>query len=471
MTSGLYSDEHKVTPSDLGKPATPSRSSEQPVLPLPTDHGYWLLTQERDFRLPFPLSQEIGEVREKLAAKRRPPPYKYISKNRYVSRPKLPGEIMVCQCPANGTCDETCMNRQTQYLCHPKHCPCGERCTNVQFGKRKAIRTDVHWYGPRGYGLRALERIPKDHFIDEYRGEVISYNEMVRRVRDHYKDTGNYYFLMYDAPAGEMLDGGLRGNITRFANHSCDPNCKIQKWLVCGTDEQRAGEFQVALFAKRDIEAGEELTYDYGWSAFSPRGVTDDESTTAETCHCGSFNCSGFLGVKKAPGLSKAPEVLPLIEKDVKKKRGRPRKTPLLEHGSASTFEGVLVASPVSTSSLAQNTTLLLPQKRGPGRPRKIVQQGLQNPLLGDKRYPGRLKGLGQGKMRRKPGRPKKGTKKNSIWGVGGQSLSRPSKAPRIYVRDRVSYSYVPPNPSKLIDSSQPPVVTGKRTRQRSELQ
>ncbi|PWN33764.1 SET domain-containing protein, partial [Meira miltonrushii] len=266
------------------------------AFPLPTDFGYWVLTENKDFRLPYPISQEIDDIRLKMASKRKPPPYKHISSNRYVSRPKLPGEIMICQCPPTGTCDETCVNRQTQYLCHPKHCPCGERCTNVQFGKRKSIKTEVHYYGARGFGLRTKEPIAKGQFIDEYRGEVVDYNEMVRRVRDHYKDTGNYYLMIYDAPAGEMLDGGLKGNITRYANHSCDPNCGIQKWLVCGTDEQRAGEFQVALFASRDIAAGEELTYDYGWSAFSPKTVTGE---AGEACHCGAANCSGVMGVRK----------------------------------------------------------------------------------------------------------------------------------------------------------------------------
>lgn len=334
-SSGLYSNDHKVDEAvklPVRKSALPSRllqgtsrtrpSNHDCAFPLPIDHGYWLLTERRDFRLPFNIVQENEEIRLKMASKRKPPSYKHISQNRYVSRPKLPGEIMVCQCPPTGTCDDSCMNRQTQYLCHPKHCPCGDRCTNVQFGKRKPIKTEVHYYGARGFGLRAMEPVPKGSFIDEYRGEVISYNEMVRRVRDHYKDTGNYYFLMYDAPAGEMLDGGLKGNITRFANHSCDPNCKIQKWLVCGTDEQRAGEFQVALFAGRDIAAGEELTYDYGWSAFSPKSVTGEASEGGEICHCGAANCSGVMGVRKS-----MTTIKPTTSKiDRMGKRGRKKK-------------------------------------------------------------------------------------------------------------------------------------------------
>lgn len=42
----------------------------------------------------------------------------------------------------------------------------------------------------------------------------------------------------------------------RFANHSCDPNCRTEKWTV-------GGETSVGLFALRDIAEGEEVTYNY----------------------------------------------------------------------------------------------------------------------------------------------------------------------------------------------------------------
>lgn len=68
--------------------------------------------------------------------------------------------------------------------------------------------------------MRALEPVSKGGFIDEYRGEVITLAEAGRRVAEVYKDRGNFYLLDYDGAAGEVLDAGLKGNITRFANHS-----------------------------------------------------------------------------------------------------------------------------------------------------------------------------------------------------------------------------------------------------------
>lgn len=51
--------------------------------------------------------------------------------------------------------------------------------------------------------------------------------------------------------------------IGRFVNHSCEPNCEMQKWSVNGL-------FRMALFALRDIEPLEELSYDYNFSLFNP---------------------------------------------------------------------------------------------------------------------------------------------------------------------------------------------------------
>lgn len=45
-----------------------------------------------------------------------------------------------------------------------------------------------------------------------------------------------------------IIDAGPKGNVSRFMNHSCDPNCETQKWTV-------NGDTRVGLFAIKDIEA------------------------------------------------------------------------------------------------------------------------------------------------------------------------------------------------------------------------
>jgi histone-lysine N-methyltransferase ASH1L len=79
-----------------------------------------------------------------------------------------------------------------------------------------------------------------------------------------------------------MIIDATRGSIARFVNHSCEPNCRMVKWIV-------AGKPRMALFAgDRPIMTGEELTYDYNFDPFSAKNVQE--------CRCGSKNCRGILG-------------------------------------------------------------------------------------------------------------------------------------------------------------------------------
>lgn len=278
------------------------------VFPAPIHFGAKLLTEERDFCLPFPIHQSMEELRARVNAKRKPPRYQQISKNKYYSRPKLQGEVPLCNCKPGSGCWNDCINRMLMFICDPKTCPNGSSCTNISLGKRPSVKTTVAYYGRRGFGLQTLEAVKSGDFIDEYRGEVIDLVEAAKRVNSEYKATGNFYLLDYDAAAGELLDGGRKGNITRFANHSCEPNCRIEKFIICGTDEALSAEFQIGIFANRDIEAGEELTYNYGWSAFQPRDITGAPTAQVppEQCLCGAANCAGVLGGKKAPAAKPA---------------------------------------------------------------------------------------------------------------------------------------------------------------------
>lgn len=52
------------------------------------------------------------------------------------------------------------------------------------------------------------------------------------------------------------MDGKFKGNLSRFINHSCDPNCELVRWVV-------RGRTRIGIFAKRNIEEMEPLSYDY----------------------------------------------------------------------------------------------------------------------------------------------------------------------------------------------------------------
>ena len=56
----------------------------------------------------------------------------------------------------------------------------------------------------------------------------------------------------------------MQGALGRFINHSCEPNCETQKWLV-------QGELAIGLFATKDIGAGQELTFDYNFERYGDK--------------------------------------------------------------------------------------------------------------------------------------------------------------------------------------------------------
>ena len=65
-------------------------------------------------------------------------------------------------------------------------------------------------------------------FIIEYCGEVVSEKEFKRRMVEEYAHERHHYCLNLDG--GTVIDGYRMGNISRFINHSCQPNCEMQKW-------------------------------------------------------------------------------------------------------------------------------------------------------------------------------------------------------------------------------------------------
>jgi hypothetical protein len=82
-------------------------------------------------------------------------------------------------------------------------------------------------------------------------------------VTQHQHELNFYYLLL--AP-GIYIDARNKGSFTRFVNHSCEPNCKTEKWTV-------RGETRIAVVALRDITQGEELTFDYQWKALGSRQI------------------------------------------------------------------------------------------------------------------------------------------------------------------------------------------------------
>ncbi|CAK5115157.1 unnamed protein product [Meloidogyne enterolobii] len=82
----------------------------------------------------------------------------------------------------------------------------------------------------KGFGVFAQEKIPAGHFVVEYVGELVSKEEAEGRLTS--QQHHNYLFTIREFIGGEcrytFIDGRYKGNISRFINHSCEPNLFLQ---------------------------------------------------------------------------------------------------------------------------------------------------------------------------------------------------------------------------------------------------
>ena len=62
----------------------------------------------------------------------------------------------------------------------------------------------------------------------EYVGEVIFVKEFKKRF-EKYADQNIEHFYFMSLQNDLFIDATRKGNISRYFNHSCDPNCETQK--------------------------------------------------------------------------------------------------------------------------------------------------------------------------------------------------------------------------------------------------
>ncbi|TXT15823.1 hypothetical protein VHUM_00326 [Vanrija humicola] len=198
-------------------------------------------------------------------------------------------EMMVCDCvydpdDPNGTAcgpDSGCINRAIFIECLAGECRAGKHCQNQRFSRRQHAKVDIVQTEKKGFGLRAATFIPAGGLIYEYIGEVVVEKTFRKRMAD-YAEEGikHFYFMMLQKE--EYIDATKKGGIGRFANHSCNPNCEVQKWVV-------GRRMRMGIFTKRDVLKGEEVTFNYN---------VDRYGHEAQICYCGEPNCVGFIGGK-----------------------------------------------------------------------------------------------------------------------------------------------------------------------------
>ncbi|KAJ8773413.1 hypothetical protein K2173_028590 [Erythroxylum novogranatense] len=210
-----------------------------------------------------------------------------ISTNQFLHRKRRTqtiDEIMVCHCkiPVDGGlgCGDECLNRMLNIECVQGTCPCGDLCSNQQFQKQNYARMKWNRCGKKGFGLRLEEDISRGQFLIEYVGEVLDMRTYEARQKE-YASKGHKHFYFMTLDGSEVIDACGKGNLGRFINHSCDPNCRTEKWVV-------NGEICIGLFALRDMKKGEEVTFDYNYVRVF--------GAAAKKCYCGSPQCRGYIG-------------------------------------------------------------------------------------------------------------------------------------------------------------------------------
>ena len=117
-----------------------------------------------------------------------------------------------------------------------------------------------------GVGVYTTAPIAKDTRVLEYTGERIPANKT-----DGMYDEVTYLFGL---DGGKTVIDGF--GMAAFVNHSCDPNCE--------TDQI---DGKIWIIALRDVQPGEELSYDYN--------IYDTEPGEQVPCYCGAANCRGTM--------------------------------------------------------------------------------------------------------------------------------------------------------------------------------
>ena len=195
-------------------------------------------------------------------------------------------DVLICACvpdPETGKgCGPDCINRDVLVECDPAFCPCGDGCQNQKFQKKDYAKLDIRRTGRKGHGLFTKQALKKGQFIIEYIGEVLHEDEY-RSRKARYDEEGRRHYYFMTLSSSETIDAAERGNAGRFLNHSCDPNCETQKWMV-------NGELCIGIYALTDIDAGDELTFDYNFERYGDNPIK---------CFCGTSRCGGWIGAPK----------------------------------------------------------------------------------------------------------------------------------------------------------------------------
>ncbi|MFO1323896.1 MAG: SET domain-containing protein-lysine N-methyltransferase [Burkholderiales bacterium] len=134
-----------------------------------------------------------------------------------------------------------------------------------------------------GRGVFATAPIRRGERIIEYRGQRTTWATAL--ARDDSDPSDPAHTFLFETEDGRVIDASVGGNSARWINHSCAPNCVTRE-----DDDGR-----VYIEAKKKIQPGEELTYDY---RLFVKGRLTRAERVAYACRCGAKACRGSLLIR-----------------------------------------------------------------------------------------------------------------------------------------------------------------------------
>ncbi|KAJ0181310.1 hypothetical protein K1T71_003395 [Dendrolimus kikuchii] len=173
-------------------------------------------------------------------------------------------------------------------------CTCGAQCGNrlVQKGPVDGLYVKPCKIMNKGLGLYTSSFLLKGTFVCEYAGELLTKSQAIARYKNNLLNgMSNYIFCLNEYSNGNALqtfvDPSHFGNIGRYINHSCNPNCQVipVRW--------NSPIPKLAIFVSLDVAPGTELTFNYG--AHSNHSKKLGLTTKLVKCLCNSPNCDGYM--------------------------------------------------------------------------------------------------------------------------------------------------------------------------------
>ena len=165
------------------------------------------------------------------------------------------------ECDCRDRCVQSCTNAMTRIQCNEKNCnvlrmasrdlgigtplkDCGNRpflASNVRAAKANLKKLEIEG---KGLGIAVKEGVGKRQLVCDYVGEIIDaaefearkefYSQMEMGTIEHEKQEHYHWYIMELAP-NVFIDSTVMGNISKYFNHSCEPNCVCERWNVDGT--------------------------------------------------------------------------------------------------------------------------------------------------------------------------------------------------------------------------------------------